>query len=221
MDNLYAQQLIHGTFLFRDVDEFLVEQMLSDSRCVVVTYEKSDVIYEKQKYSKSLGVILSGRIRAEKENHFLLSTLEAGDCFGAAAMFHSGEEYINRLVAMSHCQVFFIPQEVLQWIMRRDYRIAENYISYLSQRILFLNRKLEILSASSADERLAQYLILHGDINNSMTELSKQLNLGRASLYRAIDSLEKKGFIRQNNKQILILNQIGLNSFLTGKEEGK
>ena len=221
MDKLQTQALIHGTFLFRDVDEFLVEQILSDSRCTLAQYAKKDIIYENQRYYKSLGVILSGRIRAEQKNHFYLATLEAGECFGAAAMFHQGEDYINRLIAISDCQVFYIPQEVLQWIMRRDYRIAENYISYLSQRILFLNRKLEILSASSADERLAQYLILHGDINNSMTELSKQLNLGRASLYRAIDSLEKKGFIRQNNKQILILNQIGLNSFLTGKEEGK
>lgn len=210
MDNYYTQQLIHGTFLFRDVDEFLVEQILSDPRCTLVVYEKNDVIYEKQKYFKSLGVILSGKIRAEKADHFYLSTLETGDCFGAAAMFHSGDEYINRLVAMGTCQVFFIPQEVLQWIMRRDYRIAENYITYLSQRILFLNQKLDVLSAGSAEKKLARFLSVYGDVSCSMTELSNQLNLGRASLYRAIEALERDGLIFQNPKQIKILDHIGL-----------
>lgn len=213
MDKQQIEQLLLGTFLFRDVDEFLVEQMVIDPRCTLVDYDKNEVIYEKQKYFKSLGVILSGKIRAEKENRFYLSTLNAGECFGAGAMFHGGEEYINRLVALSHCQVFFIPQDVFQWIMRRDYRIAENYISYLSQRILFLNQKLDILSAGSAEKRLAMYLLWNGDVTCSMTELSNQLNLGRASLYRAIEAMEQKGIIRQNNKDIKILNHSALMNF--------
>lgn len=205
-----GQKLLLGTFLFRDVDEFLVEQLLSDPRCTLVDYEKNQVIYEKEQYYKSLGVILSGRVRAEKESRLYLSTLEAGQCFGAAAMFHEEDGYINRLIALSPCQVFYIPEDVLRWIMRRDYKVAENYISYLSRRLLFLNEKLEILTAGSAEKRLARYLLMNGDISCSMTELSNQLNLGRASLYRAIEALEGKGLIRQNNKHISILDRDGL-----------
>ena len=132
-------------------------------------------------------------------------------------MFHEGEEYINRLVAMNRCAVFFIPQEVLRWIMRRDYRIAETYISYLSGRILFLNHKIDILSAGSADQKLAMYLMNHGDVSCSMTALSGQLNLGRASLYRAIESLEAAGLIRQEQKKIIILDPKRLQEYLKGE----
>ena len=216
MDHQQIEALIHKTFLFRDVDEFLVEQMVSDPRCYLVEYDKNDIIYERQAYHKSLGVILSGKIRAEKENGFYLSSLHAGDLFGAAAMFHEGKGYINRLVAMNRCSVFYIPQEVLQWIMRRDYRIAETYISYLSGRILFLNQKLDVLSAGSADQKLAMYLLRNGDISCTMTELSGQLNLGRASLYRAIEALEAADLIRQEQKKIHILDIERLQDYIKG-----
>lgn len=217
MERTQIENLIKGTFLFQNLDEFIVEQMVSDPRCTFVEYQKNDVIYDKQVYYQSLGVVLSGRIRAEKANHFYLSTLSAGDYFGAAAMFHSGEEYINRLIAITNTCVFFIPQEVLQWIMRRDYRFAERYISYLSQRILYLNQKLDILSAGTAEHKLAKYLLMHGDIAASMTEISDQLCIGRASLYRAIANLEGEGLIQQDHKRIIISDQQSLYAYCKGE----
>ena len=38
----------------------------------------------------------------------------------------------------------------------------------------------------------------------SLTELSKALGIGRASLYRALDSFESRGLIKRNGKQITL-----------------
>ena len=95
-------------------------------------------------------------------------------------------------------------------MMQRDPRITKNYISYLSQRILFLNEKISVLSAGTAEERLKLLLLQRGSLKCSMTSLSQELNLGRASLYRAIASLESKGIIRQEKNSIVILDDKGL-----------
>ena len=40
-----------------------------------------------------------------------------------------------------------------------------------------------------------------------MNSLCEMLNLGRASLYRAVDKLEADGCIKRNGKQITIINK--------------
>lgn len=198
---------IHGCFLFRDVDEFIVEQMAEDQRCSLKEYKKDEIIYSRDKYERSLGILLSGRVQVDKPNSSLLiSTLKAGDTFGAAAMFHENEEYVNELTALSDVRVLFIPQELLEWIMRRDYQIAKNYISYLSERIIFLNRKMEALSAGSAEKKLARYLLQQQEICCSMTELSARVNMGRATLYRVLGQLEASGAIHKSGKCITVMD---------------
>ena len=201
-------KIIHGCFLFRDVDEFVVEQMVYYHRCTIKEYKKDQVIYSRYDFERSLGILLSGRIRVEKPNSALLiSTLRAGETFGAAAMFHQESVYVNELTALTDVRVLFIAQELLEWIMHRDSRIAKNYISYLSERILFLNRKLETLSAGTAEKKLARYLLQQGQINCSMTELCAKLNMGRATLYRILDQLEARGAIQKERKRILVLDR--------------
>ena len=66
--------------------------------------------------------------------------------------------------------------------------------------------------------RLAVYLADHCgpecEISGSMSEISRQLNLGRASLYRAIDKLESENLIEQNGKTILVKSPDALHAFI-------
>ena len=41
----------------------------------------------------------------------------------------------------------------------------------------------------------------------SMTDLSQQLNLGRASLYRAVEELEESGAILRDGKLLKVLRE--------------
>jgi CRP-like cAMP-binding protein len=106
--------------------------------------------------------------------------------------------------------VLFLPEELIVWFMRRDPIITENYITYLSDRIWFLNTKISALTAGSAEQRLAVFLLEQGSVSSSMTDLSHQLNVGRASLYRALDVLEADGYIRKGSKSIEVTNEDGL-----------
>lgn len=90
-----------------------------------------------------------GTIEVKKQlddvHKYIMNTLGAGDIFGVAALFHSHSDYVTTLTASSPCRVFFIPQEALEQRMRENYLVAENYIRFLSERVYFLNKKIESL----------------------------------------------------------------------------
>lgn len=207
-------QLVANTFLFRNVDEFTVERMLADERCEKRKYEKGSVIFDEGNFIRSLGIILSGEVRVEKNTadgkRLKMSTMGPGGCFGAAAMFHDRGKYLNVITAEKSAEVIFLSEGLITWAMQRDPVITENYISYLSDRIWFLNAKIAALTAGTAEQRLAVYLLEHGGAATSMTDLSSILNIGRASLYRALDDMEAQGLISRGNKSIEIKNEDGL-----------
>ena len=54
---------------------------------------------------------------------------------------------------------------------------------------------------------MAVYLLEQGDVESSMTDLSMRLNLGRASLYRAAETLEELGAIAREGKRVKVLER--------------
>ena len=97
--------------------------------------------------------------------------------------------------------------------MRENSGIAENYIAYLSQRIYFLTDKIDAFTAGSAEMRLANRLINDSKIDEkgkrytivaNLSLLARELDIGRASLYRAFDFFESVGAIIREGKKIFI-----------------
>ena len=218
-------ELIASTFLFQNMDEIVIERMVSDQRCLREIFPKGARIFDETHFRRCLGILLSGEVRVDKltpEGKYMkMSRLKPGECFGAAAMFGQREKYATVLTAERNTEVLFLPEELIRWAMRRDFTITENYIRYLSDRIWFLNEKISGLTAGSAEQRLAVLLLEHcssdGILTASMTELSNQLNIGRASLYRAMDSLEGRGLIGRAGKSVKILDQEGLRGLTLSK----
>lgn len=219
-NGLSTQQLklIYKTFLFENVDEILVEQMISDPRCLSQKFERNEIIYDEAHFRHCLGIVLSGEIRVDKmtpeRKKMKMSILHTGECFGAAAMFQERERYATVLTAEKSTQILFLPEEQILWAMRRNYTLTENYIRYLSDRIWFLNQKIFGLTAGTAEQRLALFLGEHcgedGSFKDSLTDLSRELNIGRASLYRALDTLELKGMICRTGRFLTVIDMEGL-----------
>ena len=85
---------------------------------------------------------------------------------------------------------------------------------YLSL-IHILNTRLRSISGAHTERALARYLC--GEYENAAqgdtvhvripyAELAKQLNMGRASLYRAFDALEAQGLIHKQGRSIAVLD---------------
>ena len=138
-------------------------------------------------------------------------TLEPGALFGAAALFHRRARYETTITALCPCAVAFFPEEQVIGLLSGDRTLCANYIRYLSERIHFLSRKVESLPAPGPAEKLSRCLLESagddGRLCCSATELSRRLDMSRASLYRAFQTLEEAGAIRREGKTIVILDR--------------
>ena len=192
--------------MFENAPEALKTVNLPES----VVYEKGAVIYGREQFQRALGVLLSGKAEAVAREKSALNTFSAGDTFGAAALF-GGEEYISSIRATTACRVQFIPEETLRRLFTDYPQTAVNYISFLSDKVRFLNGKIATYTSDSVAGRLYYWLGANCDaagrlpVGISMTRLAKMLNVGRTSLYRAIEELEQKGLLKRESGEVTLL----------------
>lgn len=178
-----------------------------------ILFKKGEVIYTADKFSNSLGFICSGKAFAVTNNGqgLFMNSFEEGSCFGAAAIFGGGEKYVSTVIAKTDTEVLFLSEETLSQIFHKFPKTAVNYISFLSDKVRFLNKKLSMLSCINADETVYNYLSSVRDsdgyalIPKSMTLFSKMLGIGRATLYRSLDKLEESRKISRENNKIKVI----------------
>lgn len=221
--NEIETELVSKTELFRGSPPSVLARILAVSDCTAAEYEKNEVVYDKTNFYRSLGIVLEGRLRVTKENAdkrpIVMSTLQRGAMFGAAALFNSEPEYATKVTAIERSRVLFLPQRLIKRMIEREPDIAENYIRYLSERILFLNRKIYFLTAGTAEQRLAGFLLDNlavgefSEMPMTMHRLADALNMSRASLYRAFDELTASGAVSKQGKLVCINNAELLKNF--------
>ena len=194
-------------FLFQNVGTEERERMLG-MLPPPLNFKKGETIYDTDSSHKAIGVFLSGEGYAGvTETRLVKAAFREGSVFGAAALFGSGQTYVSRICARTDCVVQFIPEEILKGWMSRCPQIAMNYIAFLSERVRFLNRKMDQLSGDSTTARLYRYLADNADATGEvrtrgMAEVARQTGMGRTSLYRALAELEGTGVLRQSGKTI-------------------
>jgi CRP-like cAMP-binding protein len=163
---------------------------------------------------KGLGVLLSGKAIVYgkgSDRPVLLNRLEEADVFGAATVFFSEKEAVSTVSAKTKCRILFIERETLETVMKNDFAVASAYISFLSEKICFLNRKIMGFTAKSADSALAGHLLRSadetGELAVNMSRVASTLGIGRTTLYRAVELLKADGAITYDGKKMRILDR--------------
>ena len=161
-----------------------------------------------------LGVLLEGRLEIQSSDHgrsVILRELRAPGVFGAAALFCEDEAPFSSISAKTASRVLWITPDAVRALLAEDAPFREAYLAFLAGRVRFLNRKIRCFTAGSAERRLALWLVSEeGEsvmLPDSMTALSDMLDIGRASLYRALDKLMAEGLILREGKKITVISQ--------------
>ena len=199
------QTMLRNSFLFREVPEAGLELALARSRRSRAC--RWETLYTAHRFQRSLGFVLSGKVRVTRGDLFV-DVLEPGMWFGAAALFNAREDYPTTLTAVTDCDVLFLSQNTVEELMERWPRVGANYVHYLSERICFLSDRLNSLSAGSAEEKVEQFLRRSADADGvvcvAATAVARALGLGRASVYRAFETLEERGILTRDHKKFVI-----------------
>jgi len=212
------RQLLAQSFLFDGVGGTVVSAAFDCDDCSCLEFEQGEKIYTRTNFKQNLGIVLSGELKALKPSgegpDLVLNTFFTGGVFGIACLFNHAKQYVSEIVAVKRSRVLFLPQSLLHNLFEQNPQIAENYISYLSNRICFLNSRIDNFTGGNAQCRLAGFLLsLSSQSENpfllelpcTFTQLSNTLDMGRASLYRALDDLCEAGIIKRSGKTISVI----------------
>lgn len=178
-----------------------------------LAFKKGETVYSKHKFSNAIGYIIKGEAVAnsDNKNEAHLKTFQKGMSFGAAALFGGGNSYISTITAKTDLEVLFITEAELLRLFEKYPQTAVNYIAFLSEKVRFLNKKLNAVSSNGAENTVYKYLTSLADDGGevkafkNMTLVSRTLGISRASLYRALSSLEAQGCIIKENNKIKVI----------------
>lgn len=200
---------LRETRIFRNMSEKTEEILLSLSEN---EFAAGDMIADGAE-NASLGVLLSGKAAIygrDSGKRVLLNRIEKASVFDAATVFFSERGTVSAVVAKTKCRVLFIERSILETIIEGDPNVAHDYIIFLSDKICFLNRKIIAFTAKNADAALARFLLDSAEksdiVSVNMTRIASTLDIGRTTLYRAVDALEKDGCIAYDGRAMRILD---------------
>lgn len=216
------QDIILSQKLFARCDPKLIKDNIISSGDII-TFRSGEAMDNGE---RAVGILLSGRgviYSADKDRQTLLRFISPGDAVGVAGLF-ADKAPNTRIYACGDgkSEMFFVGRQAFENLMNAESNgcFRTNLIKFLSDRVAFLNSRIDCVTGGSAERRLALFLknsLISDsgeiDIGMSMTALAHALDIGRASLYRAFDSLTGDGVILRDGKNIKIISRESLDNY--------
>ncbi|MBQ9703528.1 MAG: Crp/Fnr family transcriptional regulator [Clostridia bacterium] len=202
-------EILSKCFLFENVNEESIKKCCEQDGIALIEYSPQDVMQD-YKSAQNVGILLNGKATIiSGDDGVIIRKLEKDDVYGVAKLFDT-PKYLTKVVATSKCTVLALNKDFIEGCIEIDRQIAINYISFLAKKISFLNNKISSYTGKTVENKLYTYLLQLPRNNNQIvlntdfSAIAKMLGIGRASLYRAFDKLEKDGLIIKNNKEITL-----------------
>lgn len=210
-------KVLMQSFLFSDLNENTLVKIIESSPPEVQAFKRGEEVRSSSD-SGAVGFVMSGRCEirlARCGGRTVLNILDVGDSFGILSVY-SAEEYPTKIYATKNSEIIFFNSEQIQYFVNNYSQISQNLIKFLAGRISFLNKKVATFSPSRVTDRLAVFLLCERDrqgtdeLSFNCQKTAEEIGAGRASVYRAIETLEDLNLIKSNDKKIIIIDREGL-----------
>lgn len=213
--------VLKNTCFFKGIPEVEIDNILKSELYIVRDYKKNDVIANQGEKCNSLSVILEGKavIQTIYENGkvLTLANFNVSDVFAEALLFSKDREYPATVMAVEDCKVLSFPKNSVLGIMQKNTKFAENLLELLSQKIVILNRKINLIELDSIRRKICKIILDNYKRNDSYVykikskkELAEELGIPRPSLSRELIKMKEMGIIDFNLKEIKITDLEGL-----------
>jgi len=213
-------ELFSSLFPFRGLSSEVVGEIFSEKKFTERAFRRGECVFSKSS-GDAVGFVTDGECEVVRYKHdgsaVALNRLAVGDSFGILSVF-GAEDFPTEVVALRSSTVLFIERDDFLSLLAEHSEISLNIITFLAERISFLNSKIKTFSGTRVEDRLASFLSAEVDKKGlsfpfNCKKTAEAINSGRASVYRAISSLEEAGLIKFDTKSISVLDYEGLKSF--------
>lgn len=212
---MYSQwmDLLTQINLFENLKNDELVMMLHCLKPKIVSYERRECIMIEGRDSTGIGIVLEGEAIVARDglagDRRIISKLNTGDIFGEIAAF-VGNKSLTTVESTTSSTIMFLPSykivETCPKVCNCHKTLIRNMLEVVSQKVIVLNKKVEILSLKSIREKISNFLLEQYNINKSLEfeipfkrhELAEYLNTTRPSLSRELIKMKDEGIIDFN-----------------------
>ncbi|MBR5296153.1 MAG: Crp/Fnr family transcriptional regulator, partial [Clostridia bacterium] len=151
--------LLEKSILFRGCKLEKISSLLKEVSSYRENFSLGEKVFTKKGEIGRVGILLNGSLAvfSAEENGTPLNTLKEGDLFGVSVLF--GNIGAPTLIKAKTCaEVLFIDEEKMEPLWENSL-IRKNLVSFLTDRICFLNKKISAFTAGSTEGKFARFLL--------------------------------------------------------------
>jgi CRP-like cAMP-binding protein len=202
MSAVFQCRLFQG-FTLSEINQFFRKYSLT-----TVTYNKGDLLVQKNDPVQAIGIIESGEVFIEEDG----LRKSPGTTFGENLLFSATSKYSSNIIATTTTQVLYLKKDELLLALSTYTKLLQNYLSLLSQQAQSLGDHLQLLSKTSIRDKILAYVKSRyqgeGKIPIGMTKesLAKYLNVKRPSLSRELIYMRLDNLLATDRKYFYLLD---------------
>lgn len=214
--------------LFKNCSHFDLHRFLEQAGYKIGSYRKNQFIFRMDQPVTAVGIILNGSVEMQKifQSGKVVNLIYKGkgELFAEGTIFSSMPAYPCQVISRENTDVMLLPKDTVIRALADNSTLLANFLTLMSDKLVFLNQKIELLSYCSIQSKIA-YSLLHclgtgihaGTIKLPYTQKAwaEHLNVSRPSLCRELKNLCQAGIIQADRRTITILQRDKIEALLS------
>ena len=182
--------------VFRGLSERFLENFIGRTPNALREFGIGDFIALQGTVCQSLYLLYSGRVTIEE--------IEAPRLLAPAFIFATDNRFPVNITTLTNCEVLVLNRTDFVDLMHREKIVMQNFLRIISDRSIFLSRKLNAFALQDLKTRLLAYLREHEN-PRSRQEIADILGVARPSLARVLSELADEGYLRIEKRKITVV----------------
>lgn len=219
--------VLEKSTLFSGVPAAELRTALEETPHHIQCYDKGEIIFHLMEPATRIGVILEGRVEAQKSfpngSQVNVSIRVPGDMIGPAAVFSKSQRYPCDIVSLEPVTVMMFRKDDLLNLMQKNVRILENFTAEIASATYMLQQHIELFSYNGIAQKAAFWLLTQARqtgedkvrIPGSVSNWAMLMNVSRPSLHRELKRMEEGCIISYTPPLITIIDAVGLQDMLS------
>ena len=186
----------------------MIASSVSDTEPTLREFGIGDFIALQGTVCQSLYLLYSGRVRTnmvnEEGKQVTIEEIEAPRLLAPAFIFATDNRFPVNITTLTNCEVLVLNRTDFVDLMHREKIVMQNFLRIISDRSIFLSRKLNAFALQDLKTRLLAYLREHEN-PRSRQEIADILGVARPSLARVLSELADEGYLRIEKRKITVV----------------
>ncbi len=204
-------QLIQHSSVFKNFSESEILTILGCIDAQKNSFTKNESVFNPDDNVNKFGLLLSGKLIIQKVdidgNLNIISKITEGDLFAEAFVYANVPKMSVQVICLEKSEVLFIDKNKIINLIDKDIELYkkfnENMLTLLARKLIYLNKKVDVITKQSIREKVLTYLNTFYTVSNNKfieipynrEQLADFLCVNRTALSRELSNMKNDGII--------------------------